>query len=68
MEGIIYLLTNPAMPDIVKIGKTSRIDIKVRIAELYSTGVPLPFDCVYASRVNDIDKVEKALHTAFNPC
>ena len=67
MEGIIYILTNPAMPDIVKIGKTSRIDIKVRIAELYGTGIPLPFDCVYASRVNDIDKVEKALHTAFNP-
>lgn len=67
MEGIIYILTNPAMPDIVKIGKTNRIDIKVRIAELYSTGVPLPFDCVYASRVNDIDKVERALHTAFSP-
>jgi hypothetical protein len=67
MKGIIYLLTNPAMPGIVKIGKTTLEDVKVRMQQLYQTGVPLPFECVYAATVNSIDEVEKALHLAFNP-
>ena len=34
--------------------------------ELYSTGVPVPFDCSYACevKVSDCAKIEKALHTA----
>ena len=43
MEGSVYVLTNPAMPNMVKIGKTTR-DVELRLADLYSTGVPLPFD------------------------
>ena len=65
-EGIIYVLTNPAMPDMVKIGKTG-IDLSVRLDSLYSTGVPLPFECAYAAKVDDVDKWEKAFHTAFGP-
>ena len=67
MEGIIYILSNPAMPGIIKIGKTSKEDVKLRMKELYSSGVPLPFECFYAAKVRDIDSVEKALHTAFSP-
>jgi hypothetical protein len=67
MEGIIYLLSNPAMPGIIKIGKTTKEDVKVRMKELYASGVPLPFECDYAARVRNIDEVEKALHTAFSP-
>ena len=48
MEGSVYVLTNPAMPNMVKIGKTTR-DVELRLADLYSTGVPLPFDkCDYS--------------------
>ena len=65
-EGIIYVLTNPAMPDIVKIGKTGR-DILMRLKDLYTTGVPFPFECAYAAKVDDMDKWEKAFHTAFGP-
>lgn len=65
-EGIIYVLTNPAMPDMVKIGKTGR-ELSVRLNDLYSTGVPLPFECAYAAKVDDMDKWEKAFHTAFGP-
>jgi T5orf172 domain len=65
--GIVYILTNPAMPGIVKIGKTSRGSIDARLNELYSTGVPVPFDCVFAGRVIDESKVEKAFHLAFGP-
>ena len=34
---------------------------------LYSTGVPLTFECEYATRVKDVDKKEKAFHSAFEP-
>lgn len=67
MAGIIYLLTNPAMPGLVKIGKTTRDDPKVRMSELYSTGVPVPFECVKAVKVEDEAAIESALHTAFGP-
>ena len=65
-EGTVYVLTNPAMPGMVKIGKTTR-DVSLRLADLYSTGVPLPFECAYAALVKDVDKTEKAFHAAFEP-
>ena len=67
--GIVYLLTNPVMPGLVKIGMTTREDMDTRMRELYSTGVPVPFECQFACRVKKTDcaKIEKALHTAFAP-
>ena len=66
-EGIVYVLTNPSMPGLVKIGKTTRETVSARLNELYSTGVPVPFECTYAGRVNDVSKVEQAFHQAFGP-
>ena len=67
--GIVYLLTNPYMPGLVKIGMTTQEDIDKRMKELYTTGVPVPFECQFACKVNNKDcaKIEKALHTAFEP-
>ena len=65
-EGIVYVLTNSAMPKMVKIGKTGR-GVEARLNDLYTTGVPLPFECAYAAKVADMDKVEKAFHNAFGP-
>lgn len=67
--GIVYLLTNPVMPGLVKIGMTTQKDIDKRMKELYTTGVPVPFECQFACRVkkSDCSKIEKALHTAFEP-
>ena len=67
--GIVYLLTNPVMPGLVKIGMTAQEDIDKRMKELYTTGVPVPFECQFACRVkkSDCAKIEKALHTAFAP-
>lgn len=65
--GIVYVLTNPAMPGIVKIGKTSRGSVDARLNELYSTGVPVPFECAFAGRVTDESRIEKAFHLAFGP-
>lgn len=66
-EGIVYILTNPAMPNLVKIGMTTREEISQRMSELYTTGVPIPFECSYAGKVSDVKKVERAFHKAFGP-
>lgn len=66
-KGIVYVLTNPAMPKIVKIGLTTRGDIEQRMRELFTTGVPVPFECVFACDVDNCEEVEKALHIAFGP-
>ena len=51
MPNIVYALTNAAMPGIVKIGMTDRDDVRRRMSDLYTTGVPLPFDCVVAREI-----------------
>lgn len=67
--GIVYVLTNSAMPGLVKIGMTTRSDMDARMRELFGTGVPVPFECRYACQVkaSDCAKIERALHTAFAP-
>ena len=67
MPGTVYLLTNEAMPGLVKIGKTTSEDPQVRMGSLYTTGVPVPFECVLAMKVEDPTAVEHALHIAFGP-
>lgn len=63
--GVVYILTNPVMPGLIKIGKTSR-SIEERLRELTSApGVPIPFECFMAVEVQDADKLERALHDAF---
>lgn len=65
-EGIVYVLTNEAMPGLVKIGRTSGDTVERRVAELSrATGVPLPFRVAVARKVHDAVKVERALHVAF---
>ena len=69
--GIVYILTNEAMPGYIKIGKTagySPDDVQGRMKELYgprTTGVPLPFDCKYAAVVANYGDVETKLHEVF---
>lgn len=68
-HGIVYVLSNRVMPGLVKIGMTTRSEIDARLRELYTTGVPVPFDVEYACEVNasDCARIERALHTAFEP-
>jgi hypothetical protein len=61
---IVYLLTNPTMPDLVKIGRTTDLEARLRSLSTHS-GVPVPFECYYACEVGDSCKVERALHDAF---
>ena len=67
--GIVYLLTNPVMPGLVKIGMTTQEDIDKRMKELYTTGVPVPFECQFACKVKkgDCAKIEKATRSRTLP-
>lgn len=64
---VVYVLSNPAMPGLVKIGFSTQADVTTRIAQLYSTGVPVPFTLEFACRVPNGFEVERALHIAFGP-
>lgn len=63
-SGLVYVLTNEAMPGLVKIGITSS-DPNSRAEQLYTTGVPVPFTVEFAGTVSDSRMVERALHNAF---
>lgn len=65
-QNIVYVLTNPAMKGLVKIGVTTD-DVDKRIKEFYSSGVPFPFTVEYAAKLDKARDVEKALHDAFEP-
>jgi hypothetical protein len=65
MPNIIYILTNEAMPGLVKIGYTT--DLRQRMRELSSpSGVPLAFECHYAAEVPEHVKVEGLMHQLFS--
>lgn len=58
---IVYVLSNEAMPGLVKIGRTSQKP-EQRLRDLYTTGVPLPFKCEYACYTSRPVELESALH------
>lgn len=60
----VYILTNEAMPGLIKVGKTNN-DLAGRIRQLYQTGVPLPFELFFACEVVDATLVEARLLDAF---
>lgn len=64
-KGYVYILTNPSMPGVVKIGKTTRT-IEARAHELYQTGVPTPFkvnDSVFSPNCFEL---EQSVHGALS--
>lgn len=64
MAEIVYLLTNPVMPDLVEIGRTSNLEERLRSLSTHS-GVPVPFEVFYACEVADSVKVERQIHEGF---
>ncbi len=57
----IYILSNPSMPNLFKIGRTN--SIKTRMADLSCpSSVPTPFKLVYSARVEDSTLEEKRVH------
>jgi hypothetical protein len=61
--GWVYLLMNPSMSGLIKIGKTTR-DPDDRVQELSGvTGVPTPFVLVYKAFFNNCHDAESYIHT-----
>ena len=61
----VYILTNQAMPGIIKIGFTDN-SVEQRMKELDKTATPIPFECYYAKRIDKAEFVEKKMHEAFD--
>lgn len=61
-EGYVYILSNPTMPGIVKIGKTVRAP-EVRLKELNSaTGVAMPFKLETVVETKNPSLTERIIH------
>lgn len=61
-NGFLYVLINPAMPGLAKVGKTTR-NPSNRVSELSAaTGVPSPFILAYQQPVQDCHAAEVWVH------
>lgn len=65
MSEYIYILSNPSMSGMIKVGKTTHHPNK-RMSELRSTGVPTPFVLELSLCVNDCHASERAAHRALD--
>ena len=65
MPGRVYVLTNQAMPHLVKIGYTQG-SVGKRAKELSSTGVPTPFVVRYIRKTGNCRALEKHVHAYLN--
>ncbi|MBR5965457.1 MAG: GIY-YIG nuclease family protein [Treponema sp.] len=63
--GIVYVLTNDAMPGIVKIGITED-SVEARIKSLDNTSLPLPFRFYFAIESKRYKEIEKLAHDTFS--
>lgn len=61
MKGFVYILVNPAFPNLVKIGRTTK-NPQERALELSSTGVPEKFVVVHSVITSDCIGLENILH------
>jgi len=59
--GYVYVLSNPSMPDMYKIGHTFR-DVEDRVSELTHTSLPTQFEIQFSIRTSDPEKHEKIIH------
>ena len=65
MAGFVYIMSNPAFPKLIKIGKSKKDPTTDRVHELNQTGVPEPFKVEYYAFVEDEDYLEMAVHRKF---
>jgi len=61
IRGWVYVITNASMPDLVKIGYSTK-DPNLRAGELSSTGIPHPYMVAYDIHVEEPREIEQAVH------
>ena len=61
MKVFIYVLSNLAFPDLVKIGYSREIP-DLRAEQLYTTGVPCPFEIEYYCVAEGDEALEASIH------
>lgn len=65
--GIVYILTNPSIPDWIKIGYTGKEDIHDRLRQLNdSTAIPLAFRVFATLEVENAKEFELSIHSTIN--
>lgn len=66
-EGYVYCVTNPGIPELVKIGMTTRtVEERMEEANSNSTWMPYPHKVEFAKKVQDANHREKTLHRIFH--
>lgn len=65
IPGYVYILLNPSMPGLIKIGRTLR-DSRMRARELTSTGVPTPFQVAFELFAEQHEALEAMVHNELN--
>jgi hypothetical protein len=64
MNEYLYVLSNPSFPGRLKIGWT--IDVATRIGQLFTTGVPTPFQIEFVAAVRDGREAERIAHSVLH--
>lgn len=60
-SGYVYILTNPSLDGMIKVGRTVR-DSRSRARELFTTGLPTPFQVAFEIFSDHHEKLEADFH------
>ena len=62
LNGWVYVVTNPSLPGLVKVGYTTRQDVNKRLREFDQAGLPYPYEKAYALWVAEPRQLEQRVH------
>lgn len=65
-EGIVFILTNDAMPGFTRMDYTKNDDLAQEIRKINNSDIPLPFKLYFAAQVNDCELVDRNIHYIFS--
>jgi len=60
-SGYVYILTNVSLPGMLKVGRTLR-DSRSRARELFTSGLPTPFQVAFEIFSDEYEKLEADFH------